>query len=327
MTLDAQRTEENSPFSRLTQPRPSRRRAPRLARLPTKVRAALTERAYAADWRDFLGVLHADRPRAAAAEPETLTLYLADLSRRGRKPATWSSKLAAIAVYHRAAGFEATTEDESCGNVHRGSRQRAGVTQVQKNALVDDGLRQVVGAIDPASLQAHATGRCSSSASPAPSGAKSSPRSRSRMGCSPRRPARCWRCSVDSSALNSSRGASSGGSTGTAISERCFQRRRSGRSSSGWPPTSGLTATSAGTRCARGVQRRRLAPARLRPASCATAGGAVCTSRGATFVLGNAGTTTPPLGCSKVIAQPSIERNRLAANWPFQSRSCLRKRR
>jgi integrase len=117
-----------------------------------EARAASTERAYAADWRDFSAFCARIGRGRLPAEPETLTLYLADLSRRGRKPATWSRKLAAIAVYHRAAGFEAPTEHEVVRSVHRGFRRRTGVAQVQKDALVDDGLRQVVGAIDPATL-------------------------------------------------------------------------------------------------------------------------------------------------------------------------------
>ncbi|MGP6159637.1 MAG: hypothetical protein ACLPYS_19380, partial [Vulcanimicrobiaceae bacterium] len=94
------------------------------------------------------------------------------MGRRGRKPASWSRKLAGITVCHRPTGFDAPTEHQIVRTAHRGLRRRAGVAQQQKNALVDDALRQIVGAIDRKTL-APATGRCSSSDSSAPSGARS----------------------------------------------------------------------------------------------------------------------------------------------------------
>jgi hypothetical protein len=44
------------------------------------------------------------------AEPETVALYVADLKRRGRRPATIARKLTAIAVYHRSMDHPTPTE-------------------------------------------------------------------------------------------------------------------------------------------------------------------------------------------------------------------------
>jgi hypothetical protein len=51
----------------------------------------------------FLEFLLADRPRPPAGQPRDGHPYLADLRARERSPATWSRRLVAIAVYHRAA--------------------------------------------------------------------------------------------------------------------------------------------------------------------------------------------------------------------------------
>ena len=64
-------------------------------------RAPSSERAYAADWRDFCAFAARIGRARLPAEPETVALYVADLKQRGRRPATIARKLAAIAVYHR----------------------------------------------------------------------------------------------------------------------------------------------------------------------------------------------------------------------------------
>jgi site-specific recombinase XerD len=121
-------------------------------RAAEEARAASTERAYAADWRDFSAFCARIGRDHLPAEPETITLYLADLTHRGRAASTWERRLAAIAVYHRAIGFESPTEHEVVRSVHRGLRRRVVVAQSQKTALIDEGLRQVIGAIDVESL-------------------------------------------------------------------------------------------------------------------------------------------------------------------------------
>jgi hypothetical protein len=86
-----------------------------------QARAANTERAYAADWRNFSAFCARIGREHLPAEPETITLYLADLMHRGRAAATWARRLSAIAVYHRVAGFSSSpTEHEVVRSVHRG---------------------------------------------------------------------------------------------------------------------------------------------------------------------------------------------------------------
>jgi hypothetical protein len=82
--------------------------------------------------------------RRQPAEPETVALYVADLARRGRRPATIARKLAAIAVFHRAAGEVSPTEHDVVRAVVRGTRRQLGVAQPQKTALELDALRAII---------------------------------------------------------------------------------------------------------------------------------------------------------------------------------------
>src|SRR5450631_220589 len=149
ITAESLSDEEDAPLSVLTadtvaaiaQLRVDARAAAEASRAPS------TERAYAADWRDFAGFVARIGRRRQPAEPETVALYVADLARRGRRPATIARKLAAIAVYHRAAGEASPTEHDVVRAVVRGTRRQLGVAQPQKTALELDPLRTVVLAI------------------------------------------------------------------------------------------------------------------------------------------------------------------------------------
>lgn len=110
-------------------------------------RAPSSERAYAADWRDFSAFATRIGRTRLPAEPETAALYVADLRRRGRKPATIARKLAAIAVYHGSTGHSTPTSHDVVRAVVRGTRRQLGVAQKQKTALELDALRAVVAAI------------------------------------------------------------------------------------------------------------------------------------------------------------------------------------
>jgi site-specific recombinase XerD len=121
-------------------------------RAAEEARAASIECVYAAEWRDFSAFCARIGREHLSAEPETIALYLADLMHRGRAASTWERRLAAIGVYRRATGFESPTEHEVVRSVHRGLRRRVGVAQSQKTALIDEGLRAVVGVIDDENL-------------------------------------------------------------------------------------------------------------------------------------------------------------------------------
>jgi len=115
-------------------------------------RAPSSERAYAADWRDFCAFAARISRQRLPAEAETVALYVADLKRRGRRPATIARKLAAIAVYHRSLDHPTPTDHDVVRAVVRGTRRQLGVAQPQKTALELDALRTVVLAI-PADLR------------------------------------------------------------------------------------------------------------------------------------------------------------------------------
>jgi site-specific recombinase XerD len=95
-------------------------------------RAPSSERAYAADWRDFCAFAARIGRARLAAEAETVALYVADLTRRGRRPATIARKLAAIAVYHRSMDHPTPTDHDVVRAVVRGTRRQLGVAQPQK---------------------------------------------------------------------------------------------------------------------------------------------------------------------------------------------------
>jgi len=63
-------------------------------------KAPATERAYAADWRDFRAFTASIGRDVLPTDPETVALYVADLAARGRRPATIARKLATIVIYH-----------------------------------------------------------------------------------------------------------------------------------------------------------------------------------------------------------------------------------
>jgi integrase len=110
-------------------------------------RAKSTERAYENDWRDFCAFAHLIGRRPHPAEPETVALYVTDLARRGRAPATIARRLVSIAVYHRADGHASPTEHGVVRAVVGGLRRQLGVAQQQKTAPEIDPLRVVLARI------------------------------------------------------------------------------------------------------------------------------------------------------------------------------------
>jgi site-specific recombinase XerD len=107
-------------------------------------RAPSSERAYAADWRDFCAFAARIGRQRLPAEAETVALYVADLKWRSRRPATIARKLAAIAVYHLSLNHPAPTAHDVVRAVVRGTRRQLGVAQPQKTALEIDALRNVI---------------------------------------------------------------------------------------------------------------------------------------------------------------------------------------
>ena len=64
------------------------------------------------DWGDFCAFVARIGHARLPAEAETVALYVADLKRRGRRPATIARKLPAIAVYHRSVDHPTPTDHD-----------------------------------------------------------------------------------------------------------------------------------------------------------------------------------------------------------------------
>ena len=119
-------------------------------------RAKSMERPYGNDWRDFCAFARLIGRAPHPADAETVALYVTDLARRGRAPATIARRLVSIAVYHRAAGYPSPTEHGVVRAVVSGLRRQLGVAQQQKTALEIDSLRAVLARI-PGTSAAYVT--------------------------------------------------------------------------------------------------------------------------------------------------------------------------
>jgi site-specific recombinase XerD len=109
-------------------------------------RSANTLRAYESDLRAFCTWCQARGLTCLPATAETVSLYIADVA-ESVKPATLQRRLAAIAVAHKAAGYESPTSHEVVRSVLAGTRRRLGVAQTQKQALGVDDVRRMVAAL------------------------------------------------------------------------------------------------------------------------------------------------------------------------------------
>lgn len=106
-------------------------------------RAASTLRAYASDWRDFLGWCEAHHVQALPASPEAVALYLTQLAPT-RRVATVQRRLAAISQTHQDAGHPTPTDDRLVRKTMAGIRRTHGAPQVRKAPTRTPLLRQLV---------------------------------------------------------------------------------------------------------------------------------------------------------------------------------------
>ena len=100
-------------------------------------------RAYESDLRAFCSWCQARGLRCLPATAETVSLYIADVAET-MKPSTLQRRLAALAVAHKAAGYENPCAHEVVKSVLAGTRRRLGVAQAQKVALGVDDVRSMV---------------------------------------------------------------------------------------------------------------------------------------------------------------------------------------
>jgi len=122
--------------------------------------AGNTNRAYAADWRDYLGW----RARQGLdgqplADPETVGLYLAALASgaspgaRPRRVATIERRLSALAWNFTQRALPFDRRDRHVATVLAGVRRTHGRPPVQKEALLPDSLIEMLAALPPANLR------------------------------------------------------------------------------------------------------------------------------------------------------------------------------
>jgi hypothetical protein len=139
------------------------------ARYASQSKAASTLHAYEIHWRDFTSWCARKGLAALPADPKTIALYVTAQADAGRKVATITARLAAIAKTHSAAGYPspASLRHAVVGEVMGGIKRNKGTAQITKSAAVTDVVvRMLASAIRP-ELRAPVIERCFSSVSPA----------------------------------------------------------------------------------------------------------------------------------------------------------------
>jgi len=106
-------------------------------------KAASTLLIYRSDWNDFENWCQSYGKTPLPASPETVGLYLSDLSTR-LKPSTLARHSAAICYTHRSAGMEPPTRDVTVRMLMSGIRRQHGTAPVSKKALLVPDLKRVV---------------------------------------------------------------------------------------------------------------------------------------------------------------------------------------
>jgi site-specific recombinase XerD len=113
--------------------------------------AANTQRAYRADWADFLDWCQSVGRTPLPAAPITVGAYLSDRSGI-LKVSTLNRRVAAIASMHRTAGHGLDTNHPAIAQVLAGIRRTYGTHQQAKTAILTDDLRRMVRALPATSL-------------------------------------------------------------------------------------------------------------------------------------------------------------------------------
>ena len=115
-------------------------------------RARNTERAYEADWRDWLRFAEAHDLSALPADPAHLALYAASLADRVAV-STIRRRLTGIGNVHRRSDHADPTRDKAVTSVLAGIRRRHGRPATRPKPLTADHLADIVAALgdDPAS--------------------------------------------------------------------------------------------------------------------------------------------------------------------------------
>jgi len=97
--------------------------------------AASTLRAYATDWAQFAGWCEACGRPSLPASSDSVQLYLVDMARRGRAPATMERRVVSITRHHREAGYK-TPVDVDVREVLLGLRRQLGAAPRRAKAAL-----------------------------------------------------------------------------------------------------------------------------------------------------------------------------------------------
>jgi len=115
-------------------------------------KAPATRKAYAADINDYRAFCARIGQPMFAPGGEVLALYVADLARSGKKPATIARRVAAIATQYRSNGYgETPASSFLVKEVLRGVRRTLGIAQERKSPLLISDIERIV-ASSPARL-------------------------------------------------------------------------------------------------------------------------------------------------------------------------------
>ncbi|MHB1845195.1 MAG: tyrosine-type recombinase/integrase [Deltaproteobacteria bacterium] len=114
-------------------------------------RSEATWRAYRSDCTDFARWCETVGLSALPASEETMARYLVHLADLGRRPATLSRRLAAIAVAHQMAGYLSPAQSYLVRDRLSGIRRSIGVAQRQATPAMTPEIRKMVRAL-PTSL-------------------------------------------------------------------------------------------------------------------------------------------------------------------------------
>lgn len=106
-----------------------------------------TERAYAADWRDWEGWCARRGFRAQPAAPETVALYLRSLDDAGKRSSTIRRRLAAIGWHYRAAGLPSPADEPLIRSVLDEIRDLQQIARIGKTPLLTGDLRRMLAAL------------------------------------------------------------------------------------------------------------------------------------------------------------------------------------
>lgn len=107
-----------------------------------------TQRAYRADWRDFVDWSNLRGRPSLPADAETVALYFTELADAGKRVATIDRRRAAIAFMHKMHGHDSPTHKPLVDEVMAGIRREVGIAQQGKAPVLTTDIRAMVDSLE-----------------------------------------------------------------------------------------------------------------------------------------------------------------------------------